>query len=557
MFLHPLLSLSLVFALWPFPAFSTPLEREDEEFKIFRRISQPILEEKTVTERILDATPQPFLDWSLVQPGFIDYLGDNGDIVPLNDEHPYHNPDQIKAVPFAIPIGIRIRISPPQIGGQFSEEILQPDQAWEDDGIKANTLLFDGIGGLYRLWYETRSGLAYAESQDLKTWRKPLSDLVAFGDHKKTNLIGVVGIEEALAGEFKSKDEANPGTSSSFFVDPSAPPNERYKTTFLAHAKRQNEDGTPREPDRPVSAMTGPGSTVMFGAVSPDGLQWRVLPKPLMYHDADTKTVPAFDPLLGRYVMYTRQYELSRRSIARSETRDFADWPIPQNILIAGPNDLPSQDFYATGFCTYPRNPEIRLLFCLVYNRALDCADIRLAVSRDGRVFHFLPGNPVFSHGGFGEPQAGFLSSIPNLVRAPDGRFMSLFVEWTVPHKFPRFRFQDSVQRVAWWKEDRLAGIEAEEYGEFTTIPFRLQGTKLNLNLASERTGGIQVEVRDEDFKPVPGRSFAEADTMFGDHTSLPVSWKGVEDLSQCQNKLVYFRFRLRAAKLFSISSTE
>jgi len=483
MFHRQLFPLCLILSLHPYLALSTPLETEDEEFKIFRPINQPILEERTFPERILDATPQPFLDWGLVQPGFIDYLGQKGEIVPLSDEHSYDDPNQIHAVPFGIPIGICIRVNPPEIGGRFSEEILRPDQPWEDENVKANTLLHDPQSGLYKLWYETRAGLAYAESQDLKTWHKPLSNLVEYGDNKETNLIGVVGIEEALAGEFKAKEEAKPGASSSFFADPSAPPEERYKTTFLAHAKRLNEDGSLREPNRPVSAMTGPGSTVIFGAVSPDGLHWRVLPRPVMYHDADTKTVPAFDPLLGRYVMYTRQYELSRRSIARSETDDFSDWPIPQNILTAGPGDLPSQDLYASGFCTYPRNPEIRLLFCLVYNRSLDCADIRLAESRDGRVFHFLPGDPVFSHGGSGEPQAGFLSATPNLVRTPDGSLMCLYTEWTMPHKFPRFRFQDSAQKVAWWKEDRLAGIEAEAYGEFTTIPFRLRGNRINLNL--------------------------------------------------------------------------
>jgi hypothetical protein len=96
------------------------LESPEDELKVFRRISQPILEEKTVTERILDATPQPFLDCGLMQPGFIDYLGAKDEIVPLNDEHPYDHPDQIHAVPFAVPIGIRIRADPPQVGGPFT-----------------------------------------------------------------------------------------------------------------------------------------------------------------------------------------------------------------------------------------------------------------------------------------------------------------------------------------------------------------------------------------------------------------------------------------------------
>src|SRR5262249_30258618 len=157
---------------------------------------------------------------------------------------------------------------------------------------------------------------------------------------------------------------------------------ERFKTTFLAHTKTPHYDRDGKKSvDRPISAMTGPGSTVIFGAVSPDGIAWRVLPNPLCYHDADTQTVTKFDTQLNKYVVYPRLYELSRRTIGYTETSNFREWPLPVNIMTPGPNEPPTLDYYANAFSYYPDHPEIRLIFCLEYDRARDIADIRLATS--------------------------------------------------------------------------------------------------------------------------------------------------------------------------------
>jgi hypothetical protein len=303
--------------------------------------------------------------------------------------------------------------------------------------------------------------------------------------------------------------------------------------------------------------MTDPGSTVMFGMVSADGIGWRVLPKPIMLHDADTKTVTRYDTLLKRYVMYTRLYELGRRSVGYSETTDFASWPLPTNVLSAGPNDPPSVDFYASGFAYYPGRPDIRVMTCLVYDRAVDGATIRLASSRDGHAFRFVPGTPIMGGSGSPDAQEGFLSAEPTLVRTPDGRMIVFYNTYRMPHKFPRHRFYSKTQYAAWWPADRLAAVEAPQGGEFTTAAMILRGNRILLNMSSERTGGIEVELRDEKFRPIPGRTFAEADTLCGDNTSATVTWKGESDVSSSLNQKLYLRVRLRAAKLFALSASK
>jgi hypothetical protein len=280
-----------------------------------------------------------------------------------------------------------------------------------------------------------------------------------------------------------------------------------------------------------------------------------VLPKPVLLHDADTLTVTRYDTLLKRYVMYTRLYELGRRSVGLSETTDFARWPLPTNLLSPGPGAAPAWDYYATAFAFYPGRPEIRTMMCLVYDRSVDGSHIRLAVSRDGHRYDFVPGEPAISPSGPQAEKAGFISALPSLVRLPDGRMIVFYDTNRFPHKFPRHGLQSSKTYAAVWPADRLAAIEAPQKGEFTTAAMTLRGNRVVLNMQAERTGGIEVELRDEKFRPVPGRAFADCDRLFADEQAAPVTWRGDGDVGAYAGNKIYLRFRLRAAKLFSVAS--
>lgn len=539
---------------------AAPADGEIEPEKIFRGLDHFISNEE---HRRFELTPkaQPFVDWGLVHPGFVEYLSkQTGEIVPLNDPHPYEDEEAIRKVTFGEAQGVRLRVQKPLVAGKFAE-MLGTTYPWERGEIDVNTLIHDEEQQLYRVWYKVAGGTAYAESKDFRTWNKPLNKLKGFENHSETNLIGVTNLEEALGGVMLTEREANPGASGAFFIDPSAPPEERFKTTFLAHAKTPHYNDQRKFVDRPISAMTGPGSTVMFGAVAGDGMAWRILPRPLCYHDADTQTVTKYDPELKKYVAYTRLYELGRRTIGFMETADFKDWPLPVNALTPGPGEGPSLDFYSNAFSFYPGQAGIRMIFCAAYDRTGDSSDLRLATSRNGRVFHFAPGEPVVAPTGRDEPGRGMLIPKPGLVRLPNGNLLLVYGAWRMPHKFPRHHLGKIKDRYydlcAEWPADRMVALEAEEEGEFSTVPFVLRGNSISLNLATETKGGVEVEVRDEAYRPIPGRGFSEADRLTGDQTSLPVTWKGTSDLSAYRNRRIWLRFRLRQAKLYAIRAEE
>ena len=54
----------------------------------------------------------------------------------------------------------------------------------------------------------------------------------------------------------------------------------------------------------------------------------------------------------------------------------------------------------------------------------------------------------------------------------------------------------------------------------------------------------------------IAGRSFEECDPFGGEHRAHTFSWKGQADLGHAENQLLYLRFKLRVAKLFSFTPT-
>ncbi len=527
-----------------------PREGTDQEAKIFRRINHFLVDGKR-TAYSLNETPLPFVDWSLVQAGFIEYVDKaTGKIIPLSDSHELTSQDQVQAAPFAIPRGIKLSVQQPQLGGSIND--LYPPPAGRQNRGEVHTLVFDHSDQLYKLWYKMGNGVAFATSPDLKTWTE-ISVRMAEGS-TSTGLCVLNAAELLEKGVMKDMEGANMRNPNAFFVDPAAPPAERYKCTFLARLAEKNPAYGARH-SMPVSEMTGDASTVIFGATSPDGVSWTVIEKPLMLHDADTLTVTKWDPNTRQYVMYTRLWELGRRTIARAVTKDFRNWPLPETIVGPGSDQSPTEDYYVNAWAFYPGNPQLRLFFVLVYDREYDGARVRLATSRDGLVFHFTPGPNVIDRGEEGTDEHGFIAPMPSLVRTPDNRMILFYNANKNPHKYPRYKFGSSVQRMAQWQADRLVALEAKDVGEFTTPLLKLEGARISLNMAAAAPGGILVELRDEKFHPIPGFSFADADKMTGDDANLSVTWGGKSDLGSLKGKAIYLKFKMNNAKLFALSA--
>ena len=99
----------------------------------------------------LDATPTPFADWMLVEAGNLDWVGPNGEKLPLNDPHSLSSPDEARAVPFCLASGVAIKTQPAEKSGVFSD-MVPSEYQWEQGTLKANTLLFDEEAQRYRVW---------------------------------------------------------------------------------------------------------------------------------------------------------------------------------------------------------------------------------------------------------------------------------------------------------------------------------------------------------------------------------------------------------------------
>ena len=214
--------------------------------------------------------------------------------------------------------------------------------------------------------------LAYAESSDGVNWTKPSTGAVRCDGSTDNNLVYA-------------------GHASPAFKDPSAPPDERYKLVTLGI-----QDGKPH----------------MFGAVSPDGLHFKTLEKPVLSgYGSDTHNVIRFDPDKGRYVGYFRgkaHGNRNMRTIAYAETDRFDSWPVPQAIVTPDVNDQPDTDIYTNSYTPWP-DADAHLMFPAFFQRRLDDTEIHMMTSRDGLHWERPLREPIIP---IGDPGATLQSSL-------------------------------------------------------------------------------------------------------------------------------------------------
>lgn len=496
------------------------------------------------------ATTHLFWNWGKVDPGDTKFLLDRNQVGAesqqvLDRVGRYYRIEfadgPTPPVRFNVAHGVRITVEKARKIGPW----LKPDQPWEVMGINQGTLLWDN--GRYRLWYscsyergrviqvaedryklEYGTAMAYAESDDGITWRKPALGLVEFQGSTANNLVSM-------------DDRIVHGT---IFIDPSAPPEERYKLVTPTSLRAFKPD-----------QKTNVG--VLAGAVSSDGLHWRPLPEPLWQgHISDTYSGLTFDEKAQKYVGFFRTSHGRRRSIGRGETADFAQWPIPTTILTPGAEEAPADDFYSNGYSRHPGVPDGHLILCSIYHRDVSSLDVRLATSLDGQTWNWTSREPIIELGAPGEWDGGSMYVSPEMVRLQSGEVAVPYVGYSHLHnEFWRTYYQDAYPQAegygwAVWKDGRLAGIEARQAGGFTTLPLVLGGDEILLNARADAAGSIRVELI------VDGGGETktyQAREIVGDAFWQPLDWVTPVDWSALQGKSVRLRFSLYAAKVFGV----
>jgi hypothetical protein len=420
------------------------------------------------------------------------------------------------------PGNVSLQLQPPV----KREIVLVTDKPWEGPDSAYFTVFQDGP--LVRLYYrgmvpgdDTSIGqvTCYAESTDGIHFTRPNLGLVEFDGSKANNII-YRGIE---AHNFAPFRDANPATQ----------PEQRYKALAGIQSK-------------------------LYAFVSPDGTHWTKLQAdPVMTKGAfDSLNLSFWDERTQNYRCFSRHFDEGVRAIQSCNSQDFVHWtdPVPNRY----PKRAPKEHFYTNGTRPCPGAPHIYLAFPK----------------------RFVPERKKFAdYKEMGVSDAVFLSSRDGVNW--DRTFLEAWVRpgpdnrnWTQRSNMPAWgivqldptEFSMYITEHYEWPDHRLRRITVRRHGfasahagaaggEFTTRPLTFTGKNLILNYATSAAGALQVEVQDEQGKPIEGRTLADMAPLFGDELDAVVSWKSGSDLSSLVGKPVRFRFVLKDADLFALTT--
>jgi len=457
---------------------------------------------------------QVFVDWSLVEAGYGVALSGS----PTSWE---------------MPAGVKLSVHPPRM---IPEPMVTADRPWEAF-VNAYATLFED-SGRFRLYYECYAPrphgdaspalLAYAESADGVHWDKPSIGIYGLDGSTDNNIVFGPSIAHGRAA-----------AEACVFVDPAATPDQRYKLVHTA----------------PVN-----GEHCLLGAVSPDGLHWTGLARPLLagYH-CDTQNVVHYDVERGRYVGYVRGWRQGRRAISYAETDDFAVWPLPEIIVETDAGDNPDADVYTNGYTRWPGVAGVHLMFPTFYQRCKDTLEVHMMTSGDGRRWSRPMRAPIIACGEPGTDAQGGVYAGCGIAALQAG-------EWSLPvapkwHTHNQGRFSQGQPATppnrgcihrACWRQDGFMSLEAESEGKCTTVPVTFSGSRLLLNAWTRFGGEIAVELATADGTALPGFTFADCDPFSGDSLQHTVIWQGQRDVSAWAGVPVRLRLRLRRARLYA-----
>ena len=376
------------------------------------------------------------------------------------------------------------------------------------------------------------------------------------------------------------------GSGATEFVDPKAPPSERYKR---------------------IDGMRN----LIYA--SRDGSDWKVLyknvfpPQACYPHGMDSHNVCYYDTRIDKYVAYVRvnkvyecppelvpYYErvgmkthgaknrYSKRTIGRSVTDELSKFPMPEVVLEPDDKDpifgVKMMDFYCPQVVQYPYAQDAYFLFNSRYRSyeewylSIDMSiyppggetgeyhnagvlDVELGASRDGIAWHRYQRKPWIPLGKPGSFDSLSMYMSRGMYLAGDEIWM-YYIGLDDPHtgnKAAQNRY--TLSRVV-LRKDGFTCVEADYAGgEFTTPPLCFDGETLFLNIETSAIGLARVEIQDERETPLAGYTLDECDRL---HTANSigqvVTWRdGISDVSKLSGQAVRLRFELQfGAKLYA-----
>lgn len=443
------------------------------------------------------------------------------------------------------------------------EIALVHDAPWEGNAGNYHTIFYDpdqGEAGLYRMYYHAwhipsdgNQGhplyIAYAESQDGIKWVKPELGLVEH-DGSTANNIVLATINDDECHDFSVFKDTNPH----------APETERYKAV-----------GYGRNPKG------------LYAFKSADGIRWSPYndSKPIMTgHAFDTQNIAFWDPNIGKYRAYVRDFDKGRRDIMMATSDDFVQWSKREWLQYP---TAPDEQLYTNQIMPYYRAEHLFVGFPARYvdrgwtksMRALPSLELRqqrsktssrygtaitdalFMTSRDGLTFRrwpeaFLrPGLRTQHNWAYGDNYVAWQVVETDSSEDDSPRELSLYATESY------FTGKTSRLRRYAMRIDGFASVFAPlAGGELITKPLTFTGNTLNLNFATSAAGSIRVEIQDASGEPIQGFALADCDDIFGDEIEYPVRWRDNADVSSLIGQAVRLKFVLRDADLYALRFT-
>lgn len=414
------------------------------------------------------------------------------------------------------------------------EVAIEHDAAWEGNVCGYHTVFQDG--DLYRMYYRgahagprpkgaPREVACYAESTDGIHWKKPNLGLFEFDGSKENNIVWV----GAGCHNFCPFKDTNPDCK----------PEARYKALGV------HEGG-------------------LHAFQSADGIRWKKMAeKAVITHGAfDSQNLAFWDETIGAYREYHRHFRDGVRDIMTATSKDFLQWPQPVWLKYPG---AAKEHLYTNQVLPYFRAPHILMGFPKRFVPARKpehfhmkgVSDGVFMTSRDGVSFHRW--GEAFLRPGL-QPECwvcrnnmiawGLVLTENFLPNAPEE--ISLYAT-------ENYYQGDSVLlRRHTVRQDGFVSLSAPfAGGSMVTRTLKFAGGELVLNFSTSAAGSVQVEVQDDEAKPLPGFALTDCPEIFGDAIARPVAWKGEGDLSKLAGKAVRLRFVLKDADLYSFRFRE
>jgi hypothetical protein len=470
--------------------------------------------------------------------------------------------------------GVTFRVNPPVKHGA----VLLGTSSWDNGMLTgAGTVIEDG--GKLRMWYTAcpASGhpllpfrLCYAESTDGINWIKPSLGLYEWEGSRANNIIMDSNIENG----------------GGVFIDPKAPPPQRYKLLARLSAS------TVAKPGSDPQVGNAPNGAGLYIYTSADGLHWQLHPLRVFPFNPDTVNMALYDDRTGKYLAYVRTWARRQRRVGVVEAEDIMQpWPYDKSVpnktigdmtvynsktvvptdeipdaYGADGDDPPDIDHYTSAVVKYPWADDTYLMFPSAYRHFAEppaskyrndgLLDIQLAVSRDGRKFQAASRFPYIELGLKGARDCGSMYMYIGMLR----RGVEIYqyyggCDWT--HGafvgIPEIRHRGGVMLVR-QRLDGFVSVEADHKGgQFVSPAVVFEGHRLALNLNASATGQILVELRDAEGRPFEGFAFKDCDPLGGNDVAAVVTWRqGNSDVSAFAGRPMRVAFKLRTAKLYA-----